>query len=220
MASYTWDFSVLFLRPDFWLKGIAVTLAYAAGTIIIGMIIGVICGMAMLSRRFFITFPIDTYIQIFRCTPLLVQVVWFYYALPIIVQVDIPAWLAAGLGLSLYMGAFCSEIFRGGIISIDKGQWQAALALGMRRAQMMRRIILPQAFRRMIAPMVNQSVLQLKNTSLLYIVAVPDVMYVASTLVSDTFRPLELYTGVATIYFILLYPLQKIAKKLETRNDL
>ena len=100
------------------------------------------------------------------------------------------------------MGAFSAEIFRGGIMSIDKGQWQAARAIGMLPRQVMSRIILPQA------------------TSLLAIVAVPDLMYTAQILVSETFRPLEIYTCLAIIYFVILYPLQKLAKKLENRDDL
>jgi polar amino acid transport system permease protein len=118
------------------------------------------------------------------------------------------------------MGAFSAEIFRGGIMSIDKGQWQAARAIGMLPWQVMRRVVLPQAARRMLPPFVNQSVLQLKNTSLLAIVAVPDLMYTAQLMVSDTFRPLELYTSLAVIYFVILYPLQKLAKQLERRDDL
>jgi polar amino acid transport system permease protein len=164
--------------------------------------------------------PIGGYVQVFRCTPLLVQIIWFYYALPIAVRVEIPAWLAAGLGLTLYMGAFSAEIFRGGIMSIDKGQWQAARAIGMVPRQVMTRIILPQATRRMVPPFVNQTVLQLKNTSLLAIVAVPDLMYTAQILVSETYRPLEIYTSLAVIYFIILYPMMKLAKQLESRDDL
>ena len=156
----------------------------------------------------------------FRCTPLLIQIVWFYYALPVVIGVNLPAWLAAGLGLTLYMGAFSAEIFRAGIMSIDKGQWHAARALGMLPGAMMRRIILPQATRRMLPPFVNQSVLQLKNTSLLSVVAVPDLMYTGTLLVSETFRPLEVYTSLAALYFVILYPLQKLAKLLEQRDDI
>src|SRR6202035_3010447 len=112
--------------------------------------------------------------------PLLIQIVWFYYALPILLNFSLPAWLAAGLGLTLYMGAFCTEIFRAGVMSIGRGQWQAGRALGMTYAQLMRRIVLPQAVRRMIPPLVNQSITQLKNTALLYVVAVPDLMYTSS----------------------------------------
>ncbi len=151
----------------------------------------------MLSKYWWLTLPASGYVQLFRCTPLMVQIVWFYYALPMLAGFSIPAWIAGGLGLTLYMGAFCAEIFRAGVISIDKGQWNAARALGMSQARMMRYIILPQAARRMMPPFVNQSILQLKNTSLLYVVAVPDLMYKSYELASSTFRPLETYTVVA-----------------------
>ena len=219
MSDYSWDFGVVVFHWDMWLRGLVVTLVYAAGTIAAGLVIGILCGIVMSGRHRLLTIPIGGYIQLFRCTPLLVQIVWFYYALPVVAGVNIPAWLAAGLGLMLYMGAFTAEIFRGGIMSIDRGQWQASRALGMMPWQMMQRIILPQAFRRMMPPFVNQSVLQLKNTSLLSVVAVPDLMYTGTLVTSDTFRPLEVYTSLAAIYFVILYPLQKLAKQLERRDD-
>jgi len=153
---YVWDFSVVGLHPGEWLHGFLVTMVYAVATIGGGLLIGVVCGMAMLTRYRVIAAPIHGYVQMFRCTPLLIQIVWFYYALPVVIGVNLPAWLAAGLGLTLYMGAFSAEIFRAGIMSIDKGQWQAARALGMLPGAMMRRIILPQATRRMLPPFVNQ----------------------------------------------------------------
>src|SRR5437899_8211877 len=139
---YKWDFSLVINYAHFWVKGLGVTLAYSAGTVLGGLIIGIVCGMALLYRRKWVTLPIHYYVELFRCTPLLVQIVWFYYALPIVLSVELPAWLAAGLGLTLYMGAFATEIFRGGIISIDKGQWHAARAVGMTKSELMRHIIL------------------------------------------------------------------------------
>ena len=217
--AYRWDFNVVLSYTDLWAKGAGITLAYSTGTIIGGLLIGIVCGVALLYRRQWVVWPIHAYVQAFRCTPLLVQIVWFYFALPIVVNVEIPAWLAAGLGLTLYMGSFATEIVRGGIISIDKGQWQAARALGMTYGQMMRNIILPQAIRRMVPPFVNQSIIQLKNTALLYVVAVPDLMFTGTIVVSETFRPLEVYTSVAVMYFIILYPLTRYAQRLETRVD-
>ena len=221
---YRWDFDVVLSFVDFWLKGASITLAYAFGTIAGGLIIGVVCGIALMNRHKWlgplIKAPIYAYVQVFRCTPLLVQIIWFYYALPVLWGANLPAWAASGIGLMLYMGAFSSEIFRAGIMSIDKGQWQAARALGMTYIQMMRRIILPQATRRMVPPFVNQSILQLKNTSLLYVVAVPDLMYTGSIIVAETFRPLEVYTSVAVMYFVMLFPLQRFAARLETRRDI
>ena len=218
-AVYKWDFSLVFNYAHFWIKGLGVTLAYSAGTVLGGMIIGVVCGMLLLARTKWVTLPVHYYVEIFRCTPLLVQIVWFYFALPLVLQIELPDWFAAGLGLTLYMGAFATEIFRGGIISIDKGQWQASRALGMTNGELMRHIILPQANKRMIPPFVNQSIIQLKNTSLLYVVAVPDLMYTGSIVVSDTFRPLEVYSSVAVMYFIILYPLTLWASRMEARVD-
>ncbi len=217
---YEWDFGAVAIHPEMWFAGLIVTIVYSSATIVIGLLIGVVCGMLLLSRRWVLVAPIGFYVQLFRCTPLLIQIIWFYYALPVVLEVQIPAWLAAGLGLALYMGAFCAEIFRGGIQSIDRGQWQAARALGMLPRQMMIRIILPQATLRMLPPFVNQSVLQLKNTSLLSVIAVPDLMYTAQLLVSETFRPLEVYTSLGAAYFAILYPMQKLAKRLERRDDI
>ena len=213
---YHWDFSVVSGYTDYWLRAAGVTLAYSLGTVAGGLIIGVVCGMATLTRKLWITVPVHAYVEIFRCTPVLVQIIWFYFALPIVLHISLPAWLAAGLGLTLYMGSFSTEIVRGGIISIDRGQWQAARALGMTYGEMMRHVILPQAIRRMVPPLVNQSVTQLKNTSLLYVVAVPDLMYTGSIIVAETYRPLEVYTSVAAMYFVMLYPLTRWAKQLET----
>ena len=174
--------------------------------------------MGLLARRWWLTLPIHIYVEVFRCTPVLVQIVWFFFALPILTGSQLPAWLAAGIGLTLYMGCFATEIVRGGIISIDKGQWQAARAIGMTYGQMMWHVILPQAIRRMTPPFVNQSVIQFKNTALLYVVAVPDLMYAGSVVVSETFRPLEVYTAVAVAYFVILYPLTQWAKRLEAKR--
>ena len=122
--AYQWDFSVL-LPPEFWLEGAAITVAYAAATTVAGCAIGAVLGPALLSRSRLVRLPVQGYVQLFRCTPLLVQIVWFYYAMPIVLGINLPAWFAAGIGLSLYMGAFTTEIVRAGVLSIEPGQWQA-----------------------------------------------------------------------------------------------
>jgi len=216
---YHWDLSMVLADSSRWWSAAGVTLLYALATVVGGIVIGVICGLGLLSRRRWLTIPLEGYVEVFRCTPLLVQIVWFYYALPILLNFSLPAWLAAGLGLTLYMGAFCTEIFRAGVMSIGRGQWQAGRALGMTHIQLMRRIVLPQAVRRMVPPLVNQSITQLKNTALLYVVAVPDLMYTGSIVTAETFRPLEVYTSVAAMYFIILYPMTLFAKRLEVRVD-
>ena len=110
-----------------------VTLGYTAATIFLGLIVGLLVGLGRLSRSRLLNIPLVAFIEVFRCTPLLVQIVWFYYALPVLLGIQIPAVVAGIMTLSCYTGAFYAEIFRGGIISIEQGQWDAARALGLRR---------------------------------------------------------------------------------------
>src|SRR5262249_28188057 len=129
--------------------------------------------------------------------------------------IDIPATIAATLVLSLYTGAFYAEIVRGGVNSIERGQWDAARAVGMRRGQVMRHVILPQAVKRMIPPFMNQSIIQLKNTSLVSTIAVADLLYQGQMITAATYRPLEVYTAVAGIFSAVLSPLPLMAQGVE-----
>jgi polar amino acid transport system permease protein len=214
---YQWDFVFLERYIPLFLQGVLVTLAYTAATIVIGLLIGLLLGLGRLSKSLLLNAPLIAFIEIFRCTPLLVQIIWFYYALPVLLGIQIPAPVAAGMTLSCYTGAFYAEIFRGGILSIEQGQWDAARALGLRPWPMMRRVILPQAVRRMIPPFVNQSITQLKNTSLVSVIAVPDLLYNGTLITADTYRPLEVYTVVAVVYFVLLFPSTVLAQFFERR---
>jgi len=216
---YQWDFWFLLrYAPLFW-RGVLVTLAYTVGTISLGLMLGLLVGLGRLSKSWLVNAPLIAFVEAFRCTPLLVQIVWFYYALPVLLGIQIPAPAAAIMTLSCYTGAFYAEIFRGGIISIERGQWDAARALGLRPWAMMRRVILPQAVRRMIPPFVNQSITQLKNTSLVSTIAVPDLLYNGTLITADTYRPLEVYTVVALIYFAMLFPSTMLAQWYERRLE-
>ena len=214
---YEWSFGFLLRYTHLFLVGIGVTLAYTAGTVLLGLLIGLVLGLARLSRSLWVNAPLVAFIEVFRCTPLLVQIIWFYYALPVILGVQIPAVAAAVMVLSLYTGAFYAEIFRGGIVSIEAGQWDAARALGLRWGQVMRHVVLPQAIRRMVPPFMNQSIIQLKNTSLVSTIAVPDLLYQGTLITADTYRPLEVYTVVAVIYFALLFPATRLVQWWEGR---
>jgi polar amino acid transport system permease protein len=214
---YQWDFVFLLHYVPLFESGLLVTLAYTAVTIFIGLLIGLLVGLGRLSKSWIVNIPLVAFIEVFRCTPLLVQIVWFYYALPVLLGIQIPATAAGIMTLSCYTGAFYAEIFRGGIISIEQGQWDAARALGLGRWAMMRRVILPQAIRRMIPPFVNQSITQLKNTSLVSTIAVPDLLYNGTLVTADTYRPLEVYTVVAIIYFAILFPSTLLAQAYERR---
>lgn len=214
---YVWTWSFLWRYEALFVRGVGVTLAFTFGTILLGLIFGLVVGMLRLSKSWLVNAPLVALIEVFRCMPLLVLMVWFYYALPVVLNVQIPATLAATIVLSLYTGAFFAEIFRGGIVSIEQGQWDAARALGLRRWHMMRHVILPQATRRMLPPFINQSIIHLKNTSLVSTIAVPDLLYQAQAITAETYRPLETYTAVALIYFLLLFPTTLLAQAYERR---
>lgn len=214
---YQWDFSILWsYRWLFW-NGLLVTLAFTVAIVVLGLLVGLAAGLLRLARFAPVRWIAQAYVEVFRCTPILVQLVWFYYALPILAGIEMTATTAAVLALSLYGGAFYAEIIRGGIASIEAGQTEAALALGMTPGQSMRRIVLPQALKRMVPPLMNQSIIQLKNTSLISVLAVPDLLYQGQAAAHDSYRPLEIYTLVAIIYFAVLFPLTLLVGRLERR---
>jgi polar amino acid transport system permease protein len=219
---YQWDFAFLWSYRWLFLKGLGVTVAFTVGIVLLGLVIGQIAALAKLSKWAPLRWLSHAYIELFRCTPVLVQLVWFYYALPVLSGIEISAVSAAMLALSLYGGSFYAEIIRGGIVSIDPGQTEAGAALGMTPFQTMRRIILPQAFKRMVPPLMNQSIIQFKNTSLVSVLAVPDLLYQGQVAAHDSYRPLEVYTAIAVAYFVILYPLTILVRKGEealAKND-
>src|ERR1700753_3540145 len=213
--NYIWDFAILGKYSHlFWLR-VRWALAHTIGNIFLRTLIGLTVGILRLRRIPVIDWLLVAYIESFRCTPLLVQIIWFYYAFPVIIGVNTPAHIAAVSVLSLYGGAFYAEIVRGSIESVHRGQWDAARALGLRTWHVLRLVILAQALKPMLAPYVNQSVTQLKNTSLVSVIAVPDLVYNATLINADTYRPLEVYTVVAVIYFAILFPATLIGRRFE-----
>jgi len=212
---YEWDFHFLWTYQSLILKGVGVTIGFTILTVLLGLVIGTLVALGRLTNNRWIAAPLVAFIEIFRCTPVLVQLIWVYYALPVLIGLELTPGTAAVLTLSFYGAAFYAEIIRGGIVSIEQGQWDAGRALGLRPLQLMRLVILPQAIKRMVPPLVNQCILQLKNTSLVSALAVPDILYEGQLITSATYRPLETYTMVAVVYFLILYPLTHFAKRLE-----
>lgn len=214
---YTWRFEAVWSYRQLFLTGTAITIAITLAAVVLGLAIGVVAGLAQVARSPVLRWASWLYIEMFRLTPLLVLLLWFYYALPILAGIKLDALTASIVTLSLYGGSFYAEIFRGGVVSIDPGQTEAGLALGMTPMRVMRRIILPQAVKRMVPPLMNQSIIQFKNTSLVSVLAVPDLLYQGQFVATDTYRALEVYTVVAAIYFVVLLPLTAIVKQAERR---
>jgi polar amino acid transport system permease protein len=221
-SQYQWDFYTVLQSFDLFVQGLWTTFLYTAGSISIGIVVGLIACFMRLSRHLGLRVLARSYQEIFRCTPLLVQIMWAYYALPLLTGYSISNTAAGLLTLSLYVGSFYGEIFRGGILAVDKGQSEAAFATGMSRFQVMRHVILPQSIKKMLPAFINQSVIQVKNTSLLYVISVAELTYMTSVVNSETYRPMESYTLAAVMYFAMLFPLTKIADRVEknlSRSD-
>jgi polar amino acid transport system permease protein len=216
----TFDFSVITQNAPLLWQGFLITLYYTVITIVAGMIIGLVVGLIQLTPYRLLVLVGRIYVEFFRNIPLLVILLWTYYALPIFMGVNITKGWAGFVALSCYVGAFYAEILRAGVQSIDPGQTDAATAIGMSYGQRMRRIILPQAFRRMVPPLAGQSIIQMKNTTLLSIITVPDLLYQASYISSFTYRPMEIYTAIGIIYVVVLTPLTLLARRLEKRGGM
>ena len=214
---YAWDFGFLWQYRGLIGIGAAYTLGFTLLTSVLGFLVGATIALGRIALGPWLAAPLVALMEVFRCTPVLVQLVWIYYALPVLVGVELSPATAAAITLSLYGGAFYAEIIRGGIRGVEPGQWDAGRALGMTRAKLMRSVVLPQALRRMVPPLVNQTILQLKNTSLVSTLAVPDLLYQGQLITAATYRPLEVYTMVAIIYFAILLPLTQLARLLEAR---
>lgn len=216
--NYDWQWSVIERNADVLLAGLGYTVLYTILSIVFGMLVGSVLALGRLSSRAWLSRPAAALLEVLRGVPLLVLLIWFYYAFPLLTGIAMTPQLACVLALSLYGAAYYGEIIRGGIVSIDPGQMEAGKSLGMTYGERMRRIILPQALKRMVPPLMNQSIIQLKNTSLASVVTVAELTYQAQSLSSSTYRSLEVYSTVALMYLAIIIPASLLVKRLEVRN--
>ena len=213
--NYVPDFSIV---TDNWIvlmRGLWVTIQIWIPSIVIGLAGGFLLAQARLAGSKVVRGASLVYVELFRDTPVLIQLIWFFYAFPILVGVQLSPYAAALLGLTLNTSAYASEIFRGGIRSIHRGQMEGALATGMTRAQAMRRVILPQVVKRMLPAFTNRTIEVAKMSSLASVISVHELMYQGRLLSSTYYRPFEILTAVAFIYFVLIYPGTFLAGRLE-----
>ena len=215
--SYRWNFAPVFDNADVLLAGAVGTLRLFVVCLLAGLSLGLLVGLARYARAWAWHAPATVFVEFFRNTPVLVQILWFYFALPILLPFEISPLAAAALGISLNSAAFSAEIYRGGIQSIERGQWEGARALGMTHAQAMRRIVLPQALRRMLPALTNRGIEIFKMTTLASAVAYVDLLQQGKLLASLNFNPIETYTVVAVVFFLCLFPLVQLTYALERR---
>src|SRR5436190_18891431 len=212
-----WNFGpVLDTRDVLWAGAIG-TLRLFAICVVLGFGFGLVIGLGRHARARWVYLPATAFVEFFRNTPVLVQILWFYYALPILLPFSISPLAAAALGISLNSAAFSAEIYRGGIESIDRGQAEAARALGMTAAQAMRRIILPQALKRMTPALTNRAIEIFKMSTLASAVAYVELLQQGKLIASLNYNPIEAYTAVALIFFVFLWPLLQLTYLFERR---
>ena len=214
---HKWDFASVFANTDALLAGAAGTLRIFALCLVLGLSLGLIVGLGRTSRSRWLYWPASAFVEFFRNTPVLVQILWFYFALPMLLPFQIGPLAAAALGISLNSAAFSAEIFRGGIQSIDPGQWDGARAIGMGWGQAMRRIILPQALKRMTPALTNRAIEIFKMSTLASAVAYVELLQQGKLIASIHYNPIEAYTVIALIFFAFLYPLVQATYVLERK---
>jgi polar amino acid transport system permease protein len=212
-----WDFGFLLDHKAFILKGLLGTIRLTGVSLSAGVLIGLLIAGARLSPMRVSRLAGAAYVEIFRNIPSLVQIFWWYFTLPVLTGLQPDPFLAAAIGLSLYSGAYLAEIFRSGIQSIDRGQWDAARAIGLGRVDMMRDIILPQAMRRLVPALTNQVMEIVKTTAVASTVSYGELLYSAKLLSDQEFRPLESYTSLGVLFIIVLSAVGAGSNLLERR---
>jgi polar amino acid transport system permease protein len=217
---YTWHFQIVWDYRAVFVRGAIMTAQITFWATLIGLTLGLALGLMRRSQIVLLRAPAATFIELFRSTPVLVQLVWIYYSLPILTGLQMSNTVSVTIGLGLHAAAYFGEIFRAGVNSIAKGQWDAARAIGMTYTQAMRRIILPQAVRRMIPPFINEFASLIKLTTLGSAVAVNELLHESNNLINNTYRPLEIYTALAVAFAVLIYPIIYASQRLERRWQL
>jgi polar amino acid transport system permease protein len=204
------DFSPVFNSWQFLFSGLLQTLALSALTIIFSLVFGGAAGLARCYGPAWIRWPIVFYIDSMRSIPVLVVLVWTYFALPILTGAVLPPFWAATLALTVHISAYVAEIVRAGITSVRPGQSRAAFALGMSRPQAIRDIILPQALVRMLPAFGSIFSITIKDTAIAAVIAVPEYMNRSQTVAGQSFHPIEVFLVSMLVYFAVLFPVTRI----------
>jgi polar amino acid transport system permease protein len=216
-AAVHWDFASVLDNKEALIAGAIGTVRLFAICLVCGLGFGLVVGLGRYARTRWFNWPATLFVEFFRNTPVLVQILWFYFALPILAPFEISPLAAAALGISLNAAAFSADIYRGGIQSIERGQWDGARAIGMSWGQAMRRIILPQALKRMTPALTSRAIEVFKSTTLASTVAYVELLQQGKLIASLNYNPIEAYTTVAVIFFVILWPLVQLTYALERR---
>jgi polar amino acid transport system permease protein len=214
---HIWNFAPVWANADLLALGLLNTLKVTGAALLFGVPLGLVLALMRLSPGRLLAWPAGLVIEVFRTTPPLVQQFWFFFALPVLIKVEMTPFVAAVLTFSIQSAAFFAEVFRGGIVSVDRGQWEGARALGMTARQVMRRVVLPQAIKRMIPAFLERAIELMKTTTLVTTVSYADLLFQTNEVAQKTFRPLEVFTVTALIYFVVILAISTLIHGVERR---
>ncbi|MFC5519508.1 amino acid ABC transporter permease [Polaromonas jejuensis] len=208
------DFSPIVDNWRFFASGFGVTVLLSVISAVTSILAGLVIALLRLYGPRWLSKLLVFYVDTMRAIPILVVLVWIYFAFPLLAGVTFPPFWAALVGLTLHIAAYASEIIRAGIESIRPGQTRAGLALGMSRAQILRKIILPQATIRMLPAFGSVLTMAIKDTAIATVIAVPELMHRAETVAGQSYRPVEVFTAVMVLYFLVLFPVTRVVDRL------
>jgi len=211
------DFTVVFSYWQALLQGLALTLVFTVGCAIMGSLCGFLLSLLRASGSRWLSVPAGLYVELFRGTPLLIQLFWVFFCFPVVFGIDIAPYVSVLLALALYMTAITSETFRGALKSIPGEQHDACVALGLASWNKTVFVVFPQALLRGIPPLLSNVVSLFKESALISSVGIADLMFVGQNISNSTARPVEFLSAVAVIYFLVAFPLTRLVGVVETR---
>ncbi|VEF49873.1 glutamine ABC transporter permease [Bacillus freudenreichii] len=217
IGRFDWAGVVEFL-PDL-TKGLYYTLLISVVGLLIGFALGALFGIGRVAKNKAFYYISTIYVEVIRGTPVLVQAIWIFFALPLIIGKNLGSITAGIIVIAINSGAYIAEIVRGAVQSIDKGQMEAGRSLGLNHQQTMLHIIWPQAFKRMIPPLGNQFIISIKDTSLLSVILVPELIFQGRLIAANHFNAVEIYTTVALFYLAITFSLSMILRFFERRLE-
>lgn len=214
---YEISFQVVADYYDVLLLGLLKTIEFTVICIVLGSLLGFVTSLMRVSRSWPLRLISTAYVEFFRGTPVLIQLFWIFFCLPIVLNVQIGNFASSVIALTLFMGAISSETFRAALQAISSDQIDAGVALGLSRFQRVRHVIFPQTIRVAIPTLLSNSVSLFKESSLVSVVGMSDLMYVGQNISNITARPIEMLTAVAVLYFCVAFPLTRAVSHVEVR---
>jgi len=215
IGSFDW-LGVLDFLPEL-MTGLYYTLLISIVGLLVGFVLGAIFGLGRISKNKIVYAISTVYIEVVRGTPVLVQAIWIFFALPLIIGYTLNSIVAGIIVIAINSGAYIAEIVRGAVESVAKGQMEAGRSLGLNQRQTMRHVIWPQAMKRMIPPLGNQFIISIKDTSLLSVILVPELIFQGRLIAANHFNAVEIYTTVALFYLAITLTLSIILRIIERR---